>query len=93
MLKEPLSAPDAETLARWILEQGTLRVSDHAAGELAKDRLSVVDAQNALRAGPCVSRDYISQSWRYRFSTAKIAVVIAFRSETVMVLVTAWRIK
>jgi hypothetical protein len=93
VLKEPLSLPDAEKRARWILEHGTFVVSKHAEQELAKDHLSSVDAVNILRAGACVSFDLVSGSWRYRFGTAKITVVVAFRSETELVVVTAWRMK
>lgn len=88
-----MSPPGAEKLARWILEYGTTGFTGHADNELAHDRLSRVDAQNVLRAGTCVGCDLISGTWRYRFSTARIAVIVAFRSETAMVVVTAWRIK
>jgi hypothetical protein len=47
-------------VSHGILEHGTFTVTSHAAEELAKDRLSVVDAVNVLRAGPCVGKDYIS---------------------------------
>lgn len=32
-------------------------------------------------------------SWRYRVRTARMAVIVAFRSETALRVVTAWRFK
>jgi hypothetical protein len=35
--------------------------------------------------------EFENSSWRYRVRTARIAVIVAFRSETELRVVTAWR--
>jgi hypothetical protein len=60
---------------------------------VAKDGMTTVDAENIIRGGRCESFDLIGGTWRYRFTTDKMTAVIAFRSKTEMVLVTAWRKK
>jgi hypothetical protein len=60
--------------------------------EIAKDGLTTVDCVNVLRGGVPRPGEYESGSWRYRVETAKITVVVAFRSENEVVVVTAWRV-
>jgi hypothetical protein len=60
---------------------------------LRKDDLTTVDAVNALRAGLVGPGELERGSWRYQVRTARLAVVIAFRSETELVVVTGWRVR
>jgi hypothetical protein len=89
---EPLSFADAHRLARTILQTGSVAFTQHAREEMAKDKLAGVDVTNVIRGGYCEGRDLISGTWRYRLRTARIFVVVAFRSETELRVVTAWRV-
>ncbi len=92
-VRGPTEASGEEKLARKILADGQMAGTDHATKELANDTMTAVDGEDVIRGGQCESFDFISGTWRYRFMTAKMAVVVAFRSETEMALVTAWRKK
>lgn len=88
---EPLDARTAKRLIRGIIELGTVSFSDHALDEMANDALSTVDCVNVLRGGVVHPGEFERGSWRYRVSTARMCVVVAFRSEQELVVVTAWR--
>jgi hypothetical protein len=53
--------------------------------------LTMVDVTNVLRGGVVDPAEFENGSWRYRVRTARIAVIVAFRSETELRVVTAWR--
>ncbi|HEV8702098.1 MAG TPA: DUF4258 domain-containing protein [Candidatus Polarisedimenticolia bacterium] len=89
--REPLSPPDARRLILEILTGGEVVSSRHAADEMAKDDLTMVDCVNALRAGFVEPAEMERGTWRYRVNARRISVVVAFRSETSLVVVTAWR--
>ena len=91
MLKEPLRAIEAERLIRKIIVEGNYVLSKHAKEELAKDDLDQVDCVNVLRSGWCGEPELVNDSWRYRVSTDRMCVVVAFRSESELIVVTAWR--
>lgn len=93
MLVEPLLAHECKRLIRDILENGRVRFSSHAREELAKDGKSEIDAVNVLRGGVVQPGEWENGSWRYRVMTPRMAVVVAFRAEDLMVVVTAWRIR
>ena len=93
MLTEPLDPAQAKALIRKILEGGTVSFSSHALDELAADALTTVDCVNVLRGGVVEPAGWERGSWRYRVRTARICVVVAFRSETALAVVTAWRIE
>lgn len=91
-MPEPLKAAAAKALIRTILDAGTVTFSRHALEELAKDDLTTVDAVNALRGGMVGPGELERGTWRYRVRTARLIVVIAFRSQTELVVVTGWRV-
>ena len=76
-----------------ILEVGTVSFSSHALDEMRKDKLTTVDCSNVLRGGVVEPGELERGSWRYRVKTNTICVVVALRSETELVVVTAWRIR
>ena len=88
---EPLNEAQAKRLIRHILESGTVSLSDHALEELAKENMTTVDAVNVLRGGVVEPAEFERGSWRYRVRTQRMYVVVAFRSEKHLVIVTAWR--
>lgn len=93
MLVEPLSSVQAKQLIREIIENGSVSFSKHAEEELAKDNLTMVDATNILRGGTVDPGEFENGSWRYRVRSSRMVVVVAFRSESELRVVTAWRIK
>jgi len=92
-VKEPLSPTQAKATILIILTQGEVTFSGHADEEMAKDNLTDDDVLNVLRAGVVEPGEFERQSWRYRVRTARIYVVVAFRSELSLRVVTAWRKK
>jgi hypothetical protein len=58
---------------------------------MEKDGLTMVDCINVLRGGWVEPGERERGSWRYRVRTARICVVVAFRSESKLAIVTAWR--
>lgn len=60
---------------------------------MAKDNISTVDATNVLRGGVVEPAEFENGSWRYRVRTNLLCVVVAFRSDKELVVVTAWRFK
>jgi hypothetical protein len=83
----------AKRLIRGILQAGTVSFSGHAVEEMRKDKLTTVDCTNVLRGGVVEPGESDRGSWRYRVKTNMICVVVVFRSETELVVVTAWRIR
>jgi hypothetical protein len=91
MMEEPLSGVDALKLIKSILGISALTLSKHAIARLSERRMNVVDVTNVLMGGRVDSIDLEDGSWRYRVSTPHMSVVVAFRSETEMRVVTGWR--
>ena len=89
----PLAPDAARQLIREILRAGRFIYSKHAKEELLADRLTTVDCENVLRGGVVRPGEFENGSWRYRVETDRITVVVAFRSEHELVVVTAWRIE
>jgi hypothetical protein len=92
-LAEPLDPAAAKRLIRQIIEAGTVSFSGHALEEMADDDLTTVDCVNVLRGGVVEPPEFERGSWRYRVRTARVCVVVVFRSEIKLVGVTAWRVK
>lgn len=92
MLQEPLDPSTAKQLIRTILTTGSVSFSKHALAEMDHDGLTAVDVTNVLRGGTVDPGENENGSWRYRVRTARIVVVVTFRSETELRVVTAWRV-
>ena len=88
---QPLREPAARKLLSRILVEGTVVFSTHALEELANDDMSEQDAINVLRAGQFDPAEFENRGWRYRVHTQRFCVVTSFDSETLVVVVTAWR--
>ena len=91
-MDEPLAPDAAKQLIREILRAGRFIYSRHANEELLADCLTTVDCENVLRGGVVRPGELEHGSWRYRVETSRITVVVAFRSEHELVVVTAWRL-
>lgn len=93
MKGEPFAPPAAKKRILAILASGSVAFSKHAEEELEKDGMNMVDASNILRGGVVEPGELERGSYRYRVRTPRMCVVVAFRSETELRVVTAWRIK
>ncbi|WP_205525515.1 DUF4258 domain-containing protein [Pyxidicoccus trucidator] len=77
-----------------ILRAGRVGYSRHAREELEKDDLTEVDVTNVLRGGHITEPAEMGQvDWTYRVHTGLLCVVVAFRDDTELVVITAWRKK
>ncbi|MBI4918217.1 MAG: hypothetical protein HY825_20445 [Acidobacteria bacterium] len=90
-MREPLTRREARRLIHEILAAGTVGLSSHALDELRKDEATAVDAIIVLRAGTVRRVELRNGTWRYPVRTARMTVVVAFRSAVRLVVVTAWR--
>jgi hypothetical protein len=59
---------------------------------MAKDKLVEIDIVNVLRGGAVSPGEWANGSWRYQVRTSRMVAVVAFRSESMLVVVTAWRL-
>jgi hypothetical protein len=90
---EPLSPVSAKVTIASILEGGAVSFSKHAEEEMRKDGLNDADALNVLRGGVAEPAEKENGTWRYRVRTTRMFFVIAFRSESELCVITAWRIR
>lgn len=90
-MDEPLAPESAKPLIRDILKSGRFTYSKHAKDEMLADDLTTVDCENVLRGGVVRPGEREHGTWRYRIETNRVTVVIAFRSERELIVVTAWR--
>lgn len=93
-MTEPLSAVEARKLVRHILTSGTYGFTRHAKERMAERRMSQVDCVNVLRGGLVneALTSFENGTWRYSIQTTSMAVVVAFRTEEQLVVVTAMRL-
>ena len=90
-LREPLTPFEVRRRIRAILLHGEVVSSGHASEEMGRDGLDLVDCLNVLRGGVVEPGELVSGTWRYRVRARDTWVVVAFRSESRLVIVTAWR--
>lgn len=91
MLQEPLDPEAARRRIRALVAGGRIRYSRHALDQVSARRLDMADCLNVLRAGGVGPAEWVNGSWRYPVATPRgFTVVVAFRGEDVLVVVTAW---
>ncbi len=94
MLKEPLPADEAKRLIVRAIDSDRVDFRQaHARDEMADDDLSIRDVLRVLRGGVVEPGELHRNTWRYRVRTSWAYVVVTFRTEDNVVVVTAWRIK
>ena len=91
-MDEPIAPDAARKLIRHILQAGHFTYTKHSKDEMLADDLTTVDCENVLRGGVVRPGEYERGTWRYRVETSRVTVVVAFRSATELVVVTAWRV-
>jgi hypothetical protein len=91
----PVTAGEVRLRLGAILRNGwEVAWTSHARRELAKDRMTTVDAVNVLRCWRYMDppeQDIQTREWKYRIHTDMMGIVVKFRSETQLVVITAWR--
>lgn len=90
-MDEPLSNHDARRLIREILATGAVRFTRHATERMAERKISEVDVMHALK-GAVTGCDLMEGSWRYHVQGRGVVVIVLFRGNTVVVVVTTWRV-
>ncbi|WP_129353541.1 DUF4258 domain-containing protein [Sorangium cellulosum] len=95
MLAEPLAPPAAKALILDTLANGEVTFSNHALDEMSKEDPDITEEEvfAVLRGGIVEPAEFRSGSWRYRVRAMGVYVVIAFRSEIRVKVVTAWRVR
>ena len=91
-MNEELSDHDATNLIKRIVAGGTVSFSTHGLRRCKQRKITTVDCVAVLRAGWVSEKEERNGSWRYSVCTQKFKVVVAFRSEDELVVVTAWRL-
>lgn len=90
--REPLDPREVRRLLRQILATGHLVLTKHAKDQMEERDLTAPEMENALRAGLVGDGEFEMGTWRYPVSTPRFRFVVAFRSETEVAVVTAWRL-
>jgi hypothetical protein len=90
-LDEPLDTVRAKELILEILGKGTFVLRPHCLKRMEERRMDSMDVVNVLRAGVVTAPSNVNGSWRYRVCTQRMTAVVAFRSPTSLVVITAWR--
>lgn len=94
MLPEPLRPPAVKKLILKIITVGIVTYSQpHAEEQMRKRRINMVDCVNVLRGGVAKEGEYENGSWRYQICTPMMCVVVRFETESMLEVVTAWRVK
>lgn len=81
----------AKELIRAIVKSGIVTTGSHARSQMATRKLDMADVLSVLRGGWVEEPELENGSWRYRVQTNRQCVVVEFRSETEIEIVTAWR--
>lgn len=90
-----MSQQEIKSLCRRAVEDGRVRLTQHARDRMAERNLNMTDIVNVLRGGWLdESRtDYERDSWRYRMTTHRMFVVVAttrdFETPTIRVVTCA----
>jgi hypothetical protein len=75
------------------LAAGEIRFTEHALTEMENDKITQDEALAVLRGGVVEPGELERGSWRYRVRATRTYVVVALRSQTAAVVVTAWRVR
>jgi len=90
---EPFSSSTVKQMILQILVDGTVSFTGHAYTEMSNDNLTENDVIAVMRGGVVSPGELRLGTWRYPIKTSRIGCAVAFRSEIVVVVVTAWRIR
>ncbi len=95
MLKHPLNYSHATKSARKILKFGTVSYTRHAQQRQIERKMNQVDCANVLRWGQCDGHrnddGEDDDDYTYRIATNEMTVIVCFRSEEHLAVVTCWR--
>ena len=88
---EPFDEQTVKRLIRQCTTEGRVSWTDHALERCSKRGLTTGDCVNALKSGAVDPAEWENGTWRYRVRAGEITVVIAFRDERSLTVITAWR--
>lgn len=89
--REPLDAVRVRTLVQDIIVNGIVAYTKHIRERAVEKSFTLEDVLNTLRGGVCIDAIIENGTWRYQVGTPTMVVVVAFRSESELVTITAWR--
>lgn len=87
------SDPAAKQRLRDILEHGTVTWSQHALERLRERGIDTADIQTALKGGVVEPAHYENGAWRHRVRGRFLEIVIQFKADDHLLVVTAWSIR
>ena len=89
----PLAPDRATELVRCIVRNGAVAFGDRALSSLRSQGLTTADCHNVLRWGTSDPASSHDGAWYYRLHTANAFVVVAFRSDLEIVVMSAGKKK
>lgn len=90
MLNEPLSNDDAKREILRRLAHGTMFTSTHFRRAAAAESLGPLEAAKLLPAGFVQMAEFEGGNWRYRVKNGRFVIVVAFRGENQIDLVSVF---
>jgi len=90
-MSEPLQKEQVDGLVKRVMFSGSVGFIRHARDEMRNDDLGEIDIRNALKNGSCFDFRLKDETWRYRIRTQEITVIVSFRTESQLTVVTAWK--
>ena len=90
LANEPFGGDTARQLIRDCITLGSVSWTHHALERCSERGLTTGDCVNALKSGAVDPAEWENGTWRYRVRAGPITVVIAFRDERSLTVITAW---
>ena len=88
---ERLRARAARDLIRQILDTGEVLYVPHYHDEAKKDAVLLADIEELLAHGLVEEPEFENGEWRYRVRRFRLSAIVAFRSETMLAVITVWK--
>ncbi len=92
MLNEPLSPTAARQLIRKLAAEGTVAFSFHATLRMKERGVTPFEIFDVLRSGVVDAPEQEGGTWRYPVRTPAMRVIVAFRMEDHLIVITLWRL-
>lgn len=88
---EPVSSARVRALCQSIIKLGSVSFGPHARKRMGERGISETTVKNVLRAGFADEGELEHGTYRYPVKTPEYCVIVAFRSEHSLVVVSVWR--
>lgn len=90
-INEPLDENHARRQIRDCIARGSVRWTNHVLERCSERGLTTGDCVNALKSGAVEPTGWEHGAWRYRVRAGDVTVVVAFRGQRQLTVITAWR--